>query len=263
MTDRDAGAQRSRISPKKQQAGSRKQHTDQAPALPPLPGLSKYGSKMREMSRLATNANLLGRAKAKKAQTPAELANEWQRQRADRAKKFKPRATTLITNEQLQHAKSAFFSIDRDGSGSIDEDELTVCLKTLGLAPSKEDIERIMGNSDNDGNRSIDLREFLDYYAEGLSPVTHQEQAEQDLKNLHIALGNGREDISKTKLQEMLKEQFDMDVDIDELFKAVWKKGKTATLDELEAGLDDKLTLPELKRVFLDANGPAPIEGPA
>jgi len=59
--------------------------------------------------------------------------------------------------------------------------------------------------------------------------------------------------IKKSELVNLLNEQYDLEVDssfIDGLMKEAWKKSAKADIQDLEDGLDDILTLDELKQAF-------------
>ncbi|KAG5181716.1 yellow cameleon 2.60 [Tribonema minus] len=55
----------------------------------------------------------------------------------------------------------AFKVFDKDGSGSIDKEELTAIMKGLGANLSDQEIELLVREADADGDGSIDLQEFL------------------------------------------------------------------------------------------------------
>ena len=53
-----------------------------------------------------------------------------------------------LTDEELTLAKQAFFNTDKDGSGSIDKDELALMIKSLGQTPTKKIIDDILHETD-------------------------------------------------------------------------------------------------------------------
>ena len=57
--------------------------------------------------------------------------------------------------------RRAFEAFDRDGSGTIDERELKMALKTLGHQPKPAMIRKIMADVDMDGSGTIDYDEFV------------------------------------------------------------------------------------------------------
>ena len=75
----------------------------------------------------------------------------------------------VVSDAELQQAKRLFWELDRDGSGSIEADEIMFMLRSLGQNPTKEGVEALIARFD-DGEKDgkIQLREFLQMYANGL-----------------------------------------------------------------------------------------------
>ena len=59
-----------------------------------------------------------------------------------------------------EEARAIFFSIDEDGSNSIDREELLVALDGLGFPLSQEPVERPFEEFDIDQDGLIDFDEF-------------------------------------------------------------------------------------------------------
>ncbi|KAK3750026.1 hypothetical protein QZH41_008665 [Actinostola sp. cb2023] len=59
---------------------------------------------------------------------------------------------------KLQEAFSLF---DKDGSGTISNEELEVVMKSLGQNPTNEELQKMIREVDADGNGEVDFEEFL------------------------------------------------------------------------------------------------------
>ena len=73
----------------------------------------------------------------------------------------------ILNNEDRLRELSnhAFESVDENGDGRIDVEELQKCLNTITKdlnidMPSKEDVEQIMKNLDQDNDNELDKKEF-------------------------------------------------------------------------------------------------------
>ena len=64
-------------------------------------------------------------------------------------------------NEQVQKMKKYFHELDTDRSGMIGPAEIEETLISLGLARTKEDVQTIVEELDQDGNGELDFDEFL------------------------------------------------------------------------------------------------------
>ena len=74
-----------------------------------------------------------------------------------------------ISDKELEAARKMFFELDRDGSGSIDAEELGMMLRSLGQNPSDEELKELIDSvDDGDKDGQIQLREFLLLYTQGL-----------------------------------------------------------------------------------------------
>merc|ERR1719364_671496 len=68
---------------------------------------------------------------------------------------------TELDDQQKQEIKEAFDLFDTDGSGNIDVKELTIAMKALGCEPKPGEIEKMIGEVDDDGGGEIGFDEFL------------------------------------------------------------------------------------------------------
>ena len=71
-----------------------------------------------------------------------------------------------LTVEQKDEIDKAFLLFDKDGSGSIDVNELKDAMKALGIFIKKDELRVLMNKVDKDGSGAIDDEEFLALMAE-------------------------------------------------------------------------------------------------
>ena len=78
------------------------------------------------------------------------------------------RKSTLSDEEIATHeAMVAFELFDTDGSGQIDQDELTQMLKQLAIPMDEEGVAKLYKEIDTDGGGDIDFGEFIEWYGHG------------------------------------------------------------------------------------------------
>ncbi|XP_031554593.1 calmodulin-like protein 12 [Actinia tenebrosa] len=66
-----------------------------------------------------------------------------------------------LTEEQVHELQEAFSLFDKDGSGTISNEELEVVMKSLGQNPTDEELQKMIREVDADGNGEVDFEEFL------------------------------------------------------------------------------------------------------
>ena len=103
----------------------------------------------------------------------------------ERDKKKGPTRTEKLL-EAAQDARGhtlrvAFKSFDTDGGGSLDRDELSALMSSLGVDPSEEELSAAMRSIDTDGGGEVEFEEFKDWWDKNLeadeasaSRSTHQ-----------------------------------------------------------------------------------------
>merc|ERR1712051_920481 len=70
-----------------------------------------------------------------------------------------------LTEEQIAEFKEAFSLFDKDGDGTITTQEMGTVLRSLGQNPTEAELQDMINEVDADGNRTIDLPEFLSLMA--------------------------------------------------------------------------------------------------
>ena len=102
-------------------------------------------------------------------------------------KKSLPRRTAadlamLERQKDMELTRKMFRSIDRDGGGTINQEELEEMMKTLGMKPSKEEVKALMDAVDTDKGGTIEMNEFAEVMTrkvnmDGLPPTSQIKKA--------------------------------------------------------------------------------------
>jgi hypothetical protein len=71
-----------------------------------------------------------------------------------------------LSEEEVEEIYSAFSLFDKDGSGTIDSNELKDAMKALGIYVNKDGLKKLMEKADKDGSGTIEKGEFLSLMAE-------------------------------------------------------------------------------------------------
>uniref|UniRef100_A0A3B4B882 Troponin C, skeletal muscle n=1 Tax=Periophthalmus magnuspinnatus TaxID=409849 RepID=A0A3B4B882_9GOBI len=70
-------------------------------------------------------------------------------------------ARSYLSEEMLAEFKAAFDMFDTDGGGDISTKELGTVMRMLGQNPTREELDEIIEEVDEDGSGTIDFEEFL------------------------------------------------------------------------------------------------------
>merc|ERR1712149_168662 len=124
---------------------------------------------------------------------------------------------TELDESQKQEIKEAFDLFDTDGSGNIDIKELTIAMKALGCEPKPGEIEKMIGEVDDDGSGEIGYPEFLqmmtnkilnkdpkDDMLKAFRLFDDDETGKVTLKNLKRVAKETNQTLTDEELQEML-----------------------------------------------------------
>jgi len=154
-----------------------------------------------------------------------------------KASGFKP--MRKVTDEELAQCKKVFFELDRDGSGSIDSDEISFMLRSLGLSPSDDDVNLMIEKFDHSKDGKIQLREFVQMYAAGLD-TQHAGREEDFLDTYRAVSGNpadAKSTVAKGDVMNLLQDNYELEVDLDKLFDT--PGGTNLTYEEFKKILID------------------------
>jgi len=90
--------------------------------------------------------------------------------------------TNWLTEIQIEEFREAFNAFDKDGGGDIDKVELKELFKSLGRAPSEEELDAMIKVADTDGNGTIDFFEFATMMAHMMVRDDSKEAQQERLK---------------------------------------------------------------------------------
>lgn len=131
-----------------------------------------------------------------------------------------------LTEQQLAEVKNAFSLFDKDGDGSITKKELGVALRSIGQNPSESDLNEMISTLDEDGNGTIEFKEFVSIMvSERTKNATNEEEIKRvfrvfdsdgdgqitavEIKKAMTALG---EKVTDKEVKDMIR-QADVDGD--------------------------------------------------
>ena len=134
-----------------------------------------------------------------------------------------------LTKEEETQCWKAFSVFDRESSGKINSEELRMVLKMMGQKNTEEEIFRLIAEADhaNTGEVTFDLfRIAIQEQKRNKSANT-----EDDTLDAFVAMGgmdDGDGSIDAKKLIKIIKEEFEMTIDIEQLIKDIDEDGSGA-----------------------------------
>ncbi|CAD8072191.1 unnamed protein product [Paramecium sonneborni] len=127
-----------------------------------------------------------------------------------------------LSEEDIEQCQRAFNDLDDRGEGEIMTDDLEVALETVGLKQKPHKVHKLISEIDDGNNGRIKFKEFLGLYAR-LKYAGLQDD-DQDMIDAFVAMG-GNEDktgnIDAEKLIRIIKNEFELTIDIEGLIKEV------------------------------------------
>ena len=146
-----------------------------------------------------------------------------------------------LTEQQKKEFRAAFDLFDKDGSGSIDSQELGVVLRSLGQQPTENELKEMIADADADGNGTIEFEEFLDVMARMMEDYTPKRELEEtfrafdkngdgyitveELRHVMNALGERCSDEEIKMMIDSVDSDGDGKVDIDDFAKLLESTG--------------------------------------
>uniref|UniRef100_A0A3P9D5L4 Troponin C, skeletal muscle n=1 Tax=Maylandia zebra TaxID=106582 RepID=A0A3P9D5L4_9CICH len=129
-------------------------------------------------------------------------------------------ARSFLTEEMIAEFKAAFDMFDTDGGGDISTKELGTVMRMLGQNPSREELDAIIEEVDEDGSGTIDFEEFLVMMVQQLKEDQAGKSEEELSECFRIFDKNGDGFVDREEFGEILHMTGEpvTEEDIDEMF---------------------------------------------
>ncbi|XP_068453383.1 troponin C, skeletal muscle [Clinocottus analis] len=129
-------------------------------------------------------------------------------------------ARSFLTEEMIAEFKAAFDMFDTDGGGDISTKELGQVMRMLGQNPSREELDAIIEEVDEDGSGTIDFEEFLVMMVQQLKEDQAGKSEEELSECFRIFDKNGDGFVDREEFGEILHLTGEpvVEEDIDEIF---------------------------------------------
>ena len=143
-----------------------------------------------------------------------------------------------LSAEAKEEMKTVFSSFDKDGSGTVSASELARGMSRVEGGLTEEQCIELVNLGDNDGDRQMDLEEFIAIVEEGFSLLETEDEGvdliAEEFSNFDL---NGDGFIDRDELKAAMVEMGEEldEVELEQMFKAA------------DADGDEKITLAEFK----------------
>ena len=132
----------------------------------------------------------------------------------------------MLSVEEIESCRQAFNTFDKDGSGTIDANELKATLEALGQNPTAEEIFLMISEVDEDNSGEIEFAEFLRCIQNQKAKIAAKADDSETIAAF-VALGGSKDQtgsISTEKLCDVVKD-FGLTIDIEKLIHDIDKDG--------------------------------------
>lgn len=152
-----------------------------------------------------------------------------------------------LTETQIDEFREAFGLFDKDGDGHVTAQELKIVMQTLGQEVNIEDINAMIDEVDDDGNREIEFEEFCHLMVKQMAAGEDEAKLREAFRVLD---SDGSGAISREELKVILQS-----------FAAAGEPIEEEQIDELinEADLDGdgQVSYDEFTKVMMRDGGAA------
>lgn len=107
-----------------------------------------------------------------------------------------------LTEMQISEFREAFALFDKDGDGHVTASELKVVFESLGQKPTKEDIDAMIAEVDDDGNGEMEFEEFALLMSERMDKTETKETLMEAFSMLDMDQGGS---ISRDELKRVMQ----------------------------------------------------------
>ncbi|XP_017588782.1 PREDICTED: troponin C, skeletal muscle [Corvus brachyrhynchos] len=138
-------------------------------------------------------------------------------------------ARAFLSEEMIAEFKAAFDMFDADGGGDISTKELGTVMRMLGQNPTKEELDAIIEEVDEDGSGTIDFEEFLVMMVRQMKEDA-KGKSEEELANCFRVFDRSHPSLT------LLTDGF---IDIEELGEILRATGEPVTDEDIEDMMKD------------------------
>ncbi|KAL4238012.1 Calmodulin-3 [Mactra antiquata] len=125
-----------------------------------------------------------------------------------------------LSPEKIAEYKETFALFDKDGDGTINSSELGTAMRAMGVNPTQGELDGMIKEVDQDGNGTIDFKEFCEMMEKKLEESGDQEEemreafkvfdkdgsgtiSAEELRHVMVNMG---EQLTEEEVEEMIKE---------------------------------------------------------
>ncbi|NWI21309.1 TNNC2 protein, partial [Crypturellus soui] len=155
-------------------------------------------------------------------------------------------ARAFLSEEMIAEFKAAFDMFDADGGGDISTKELGTVMRMLGQNPTKEELDAIIEEVDEDGERRGGAARWVQAQDRGSPPPGPAGSGTIDFEEFLVMMVRQMKEDAKGKSEEELANCFrvfdrnaDGFIDIEELGEILRATGEHVTEEEIEDLMKD------------------------
>ena len=131
-----------------------------------------------------------------------------------------------LTEEDLALCQRVFADLDEDGIGTIRSSDLKIALERIGSFPNENDLFKMISELDDHNTGFIKFSDFLSVYYK--IKYSNNDDNDVDTLDAFVAMGGNDDTSGKVdadKLINIIKNEFQMTIDIESLIKEIDKDG--------------------------------------